>query len=117
MDVEQLRADPLHPYTRALLAALPELGQSREDALAYIPGEVPDPGDTPPPAAPERERRAPTSWLDEHDDEPTTTRAPRTERTTVAQPPRPRRTSGEGPVDDDLDVDEPAEYRPPPRKR
>jgi len=78
----------------------------------------PDPGDTPPPAAPERERRAPASWLDEHDDEPTTTRAPRTERTTVAQPPRPRRTSGEGPgVDDDLDVDEPAEYRPPPRKR
>jgi hypothetical protein len=77
----------------------------------------PGPGDTAPPPAPERERDR-SSWLDEHDDEPTTTRAPRTERTTVAQPPRPSRTSGEGSaVDDDLDVDEPAEYRPPPRKR
>ena len=78
----------------------------------------PGPGDTPPPPAPERERRDRSSWLDEDDNEPTTTHAPRTERTTVAQPPRPRRTSGEGPaVDADLDVDEPAEYRPPPRKR
>jgi hypothetical protein len=78
----------------------------------------PGPGDTPPPEPAARGRRAPASWLDEHDDEPTTTRAPRTERTTVAQPPRPRRTSGESPgADDDLDVDEPAEYRPPPRKR
>jgi peptide/nickel transport system permease protein len=48
MDAEQLSANPLHPYTQALLGAVPELGQSRDEPLAQIPGEVPDIGSPPP---------------------------------------------------------------------
>ena len=48
-----------------------------------------------------------------------TTHAPRTERRPSPDRPRPRRTTRRGTpaVDGDLEVDEPAEYRPPPRKR
>jgi peptide/nickel transport system permease protein len=42
LDAEQLKADPKHPYTRALLAAVPKIGQDRQQALEFIPGETPD---------------------------------------------------------------------------
>jgi peptide/nickel transport system permease protein len=51
VDAKQLATDPLHPYTRALLDAVPELGQSRDEPLAQISGEVPDIG-SPPPGCP-----------------------------------------------------------------
>ena len=41
-----LLQSPLHPYTRALLQSVPELGQSR-DRLQAIPGTVPQPGQWP----------------------------------------------------------------------
>jgi peptide/nickel transport system ATP-binding protein len=44
-EVKQLFADPLHPYTRGLLASLPRLGSSRgsrgRNRLTEIPGTVP----------------------------------------------------------------------------
>jgi oligopeptide/dipeptide ABC transporter ATP-binding protein len=43
-DVYELFANPLHPYTRGLLACVPKLGERREDAagrLFTIPGMVP----------------------------------------------------------------------------
>ena len=43
-----LFADPHHPYTSALLAALPEHAASREGRLAAIPGLVPGQFDRPP---------------------------------------------------------------------
>ena len=43
-----LFADPHHPYTAALLAALPEHAASREGRLAAIPGLVPGQFDRPP---------------------------------------------------------------------
>jgi oligopeptide/dipeptide ABC transporter ATP-binding protein len=51
LDADQLRTDPLHPYTRALLDAVPELGQPRDQRLASIPGETPDIA-SPPPGCP-----------------------------------------------------------------
>jgi oligopeptide/dipeptide ABC transporter ATP-binding protein len=42
-----LLADPLHPYTRALLAAVPELGRAGKE-LYTIPGTVPSPAQYPP---------------------------------------------------------------------
>jgi peptide/nickel transport system permease protein len=42
LDAEQLRSDPQHPYTRALLAAVPKIGQDRHQPLEFIPGETPD---------------------------------------------------------------------------
>jgi hypothetical protein len=80
---------------------------------AHTPEPVVD--DAPPPAttAGGQPRPEPAPWLDEDDDAATTA-----ERTTVAERPRPRRTGTDGPpIDGDLDVDEPAEYRPPPRNR
>jgi oligopeptide/dipeptide ABC transporter ATP-binding protein len=38
---------PQHPYTRALIRALPDLGSAAERLVA-IPGAVPDPGNLPP---------------------------------------------------------------------
>jgi oligopeptide/dipeptide ABC transporter ATP-binding protein len=48
LDSSQLRVSAMHPYTRALLEAVPELGQDRDVPLAQIPGEVPDIGNPPP---------------------------------------------------------------------
>jgi peptide/nickel transport system permease protein len=45
---DQLRADPRHPYTRALLAAVPDPSQHRDHAFASIAGEPPDSADPPP---------------------------------------------------------------------
>ncbi len=45
--VADLFADPHHPYTAALLAALPEHSASREGRLAAIPGMVPGQFDRP----------------------------------------------------------------------
>jgi peptide/nickel transport system ATP-binding protein len=42
-DVEQLFADPLHPYTRALLRSIPRLGQGKAWELEPIEGMVPSP--------------------------------------------------------------------------
>jgi len=50
-DCRTLFARPLHPYTRALLASLPRLGDSANGAaarLAAIAGTVPDPSRLPP---------------------------------------------------------------------
>jgi oligopeptide/dipeptide ABC transporter ATP-binding protein len=47
LDVNQLKTSPMHPYTRALLGAVPELGHARDQPLASIPGEVPDIGSPP----------------------------------------------------------------------
>ena len=43
-----LMTDPLHPYTRALLGAVPAMDRSRTEPLEHIPGQAPDPGDLPP---------------------------------------------------------------------
>jgi hypothetical protein len=70
---------------------------------------TPEPvADDAPPAPSGRSQAAP--WLDEEGE---TTPAEGTEKTTVAR--RPRRTDAP-PLDGDLSVDEPAEYRPPPRR-
>ena len=45
--IEQLRGQPLHPYTRALVAAVPDLSRPRAEALATIPGQAPDMADLP----------------------------------------------------------------------
>jgi oligopeptide/dipeptide ABC transporter ATP-binding protein len=39
---EDVLLDPLHPYTRALLAVAPKLDHPRGDRLASIPGQPPD---------------------------------------------------------------------------
>jgi peptide/nickel transport system ATP-binding protein len=47
--VEQIFADPRHPYTHGLLRALPKLGRSKTDsALFPIRGRVPAPDQLPP---------------------------------------------------------------------
>jgi peptide/nickel transport system permease protein len=50
--VEELNAAELseaaHPYTRALLAAVPDMSTSRDHPLAAIPGQPPAVGDEPP---------------------------------------------------------------------
>jgi oligopeptide/dipeptide ABC transporter ATP-binding protein len=43
---DQLRTDARHPYTRALLGAVPAMGQPHQ-SLANIPGEVPEAGNPP----------------------------------------------------------------------
>lgn len=45
--VEQLFADPLHPYTRALLRSIPKLGHSKASPLLPIEGSIPDPYNRP----------------------------------------------------------------------
>jgi oligopeptide/dipeptide ABC transporter ATP-binding protein len=45
-ETKRLLATPAHPYTRALLSAVPKLGHARE-TLPTIPGNVPSPADFP----------------------------------------------------------------------
>jgi len=45
--VEQLFENPLHPYTRGLLASLPRVDGKRGERLTTIPGAVPDIHDLP----------------------------------------------------------------------
>ena len=47
LPVGQLVAGPAHPYTRALLASVPDMQVDRELPLATIPGRQPDPGARP----------------------------------------------------------------------
>jgi peptide/nickel transport system permease protein len=47
LTTEQLHRGGLHPYTRQLLAALPDMSRPREERLAYIPGQAPDPSNLP----------------------------------------------------------------------
>jgi peptide/nickel transport system ATP-binding protein/peptide/nickel transport system permease protein len=45
---DRLRADARHPYTRALLAAVPDMTADRDQPLAIIPGRPVDPAHQPP---------------------------------------------------------------------
>lgn len=45
--VDEVFHDPQHPYTRALLEAVPRLGSARKDRLPTIRGTIPDPGSQP----------------------------------------------------------------------
>jgi peptide/nickel transport system ATP-binding protein/peptide/nickel transport system permease protein len=47
----QILSNPMHPYTSALLGVVPDMGRSRHEALAYIPGQAPDLA-SPPPGCP-----------------------------------------------------------------
>jgi len=60
-DVKTLFSDPKHPYTRGLLASLPQLAGD-QDRLSSIPGQVPNPAQMPvgcrfAPRCPVREER------------------------------------------------------------
>ncbi len=46
--LDQIFEDPLHPYTRGLLASIPELGGDKQRSLYSIPGTVPRPLAMPP---------------------------------------------------------------------
>ncbi|WP_017590226.1 ABC transporter ATP-binding protein [Nocardiopsis ganjiahuensis] len=45
--VDAIFHDPQHPYTRALLEAVPRFGAARKGRLPTIRGSIPDPGDQP----------------------------------------------------------------------
>jgi oligopeptide/dipeptide ABC transporter ATP-binding protein len=47
LPVARLVAGPAHPYTRALLASVPDMDVDRELPLATIPGRQPDPASRP----------------------------------------------------------------------
>jgi oligopeptide/dipeptide ABC transporter ATP-binding protein len=47
MTIEQLLKDPLHPYTRALIQAVPDTSRPRSEELRSIPGMPPDINDRP----------------------------------------------------------------------
>jgi oligopeptide/dipeptide ABC transporter ATP-binding protein len=42
MTAGQLENDPLHPYTKALLGAVPDMSHPRAEPLVSIPGQMPD---------------------------------------------------------------------------
>ena len=46
--VDDIFYDPKHPYTQALLASIPRIGQSRKRRLESIRGLVPPPSQRPP---------------------------------------------------------------------
>nr|WP_238348646.1 oligopeptide/dipeptide ABC transporter ATP-binding protein [Ornithinimicrobium pratense] len=48
IDVAGLTAGPAHPYTRGLLATLPDMHTDRTRPLATIPGRPPHPANLPP---------------------------------------------------------------------
>jgi oligopeptide/dipeptide ABC transporter ATP-binding protein len=48
LNVDQLRSDPKHPYTRALLASVPQVGHRRDRPFGSIGGESPDVAAPPP---------------------------------------------------------------------
>jgi oligopeptide/dipeptide ABC transporter ATP-binding protein len=47
LPAQRLRVDPLHPYTKALLAAVPDLARNRAERLASVDGQPPDFGNLP----------------------------------------------------------------------
>ncbi|MET9046023.1 dipeptide/oligopeptide/nickel ABC transporter permease/ATP-binding protein [Streptomyces sp. NPDC004362] len=47
IDVASLLAGPAHPYTQALLAAMPHMASDRDQPLATIPGRPPQPPELP----------------------------------------------------------------------
>jgi hypothetical protein len=78
---------------------------------AHTPEPVVDDA-PPPPKEPDATRHA---WSAEWSDAPGP--PPPAQQTTVAEPrPRRQRREGDDSLDDELSVDEPAEYRPPPRR-
>lgn len=47
LPVQALTSGPAHPYSRALLASVPQMDADREQPLATIPGRPPDPASRP----------------------------------------------------------------------
>ncbi|CDP50775.1 Oligopeptide transport ATP-binding protein OppD [Devosia sp. DBB001] len=45
--VDEVLRNPVHPYTRALLASIPVLGRGKNQDIQAIPGSTPDPFDRP----------------------------------------------------------------------
>jgi peptide/nickel transport system ATP-binding protein len=45
---EQILAAPLHPYTQALLSAVPRVDRAADDVAQKLPGDLPSPADPPP---------------------------------------------------------------------
>jgi oligopeptide/dipeptide ABC transporter ATP-binding protein len=48
LTTEQLLQGGLHPYTRQLLASIPDTSRPRAERLEHIPGQAPDPANLPP---------------------------------------------------------------------
>jgi oligopeptide/dipeptide ABC transporter ATP-binding protein len=47
LTIEQMRSDPQHPYTRALISAVPDMSRPRDERLETIPGQAADPSNLP----------------------------------------------------------------------
>jgi peptide/nickel transport system ATP-binding protein len=105
-NVRQILTDPRHPYTAALLRAMPRLATPAQTRLAAIPGNPPDPADLPagcafaPRCARAAQRctadrpalsdlpgdRRIACWLPEPDDEPARVNEPVRDRPPVGAP-------------------------------